>query len=78
MDSNNNSTYKTVDETPMEWLAAFKKFTKSHPTLLETDTVLELVIREPGGSRIIFVIGPSGVGKTTLFKRIRTCYSFAI
>lgn len=59
-------------ETNTNLLAAFKKFTISHPKLIETDEALERVIREPGGSRIIFVIGPSGVGKTTLFKRIST------
>ena len=72
MDANNSSTSKMLDENPADRLAAFKKFTVSHPKLLETDAALERVIREPGGSRIIFVIGPSGVGKTTLFKRIST------
>lgn len=67
---NNLSDSEKVETSRDSRLDTFKKFTILHPKLQEADAALESAIREPGGARIIFLIGPSGVGKTTLFKRM--------
>lgn len=66
---------KADEEFKRVQLDTFKNFTILHPKLRDVDATLENAIREPGGSRIIFVIGPSGVGKTTLFKRVTTRFA---
>lgn len=70
-DHNSGSKPQELNSPVDHRLATFKNVTISHPKLLRADAELERVIREPGGSRVIFLIGPSGVGKTTLFKNIR-------
>lgn len=49
-----------------ERLAYFEAFTVAHPRLKEVHEALMRAIREPAGASLIFVYGPSGVGKTTL------------
>uniref|UniRef100_B8HXB9 AAA ATPase n=1 Tax=Cyanothece sp. (strain PCC 7425 / ATCC 29141) TaxID=395961 RepID=B8HXB9_CYAP4 len=51
-------------------IAYFKDYTMAHPKLIEADRKLMHAIREPGGAALIFVFGPTGVGKSTLLKRI--------
>jgi len=53
-----------------ERLAYFQSYTVAHPRLQETDAALQRAITEPSGSPLIFVYGPTGVGKTTLRLRI--------
>ena len=53
-----------------ERLAYFEKFTVAHPKLREVYEVLMRTISEPAGASFIFVYGASGVGKTTLRKRV--------
>jgi hypothetical protein len=53
-----------------ERLAYFRSYTVAHPRLQEVDAILQRVIAEPVGSSLIFVYGPTGVGKTTLRLRI--------
>ncbi len=48
----------------------FKAFTIAHPLLKEADAALKQAIHEPAGWSLIFVYGPTGVGKTTLRRRV--------
>lgn len=62
---------------PEELLAApieqrikyFEDFTVAHPNLLKAAERLATSLNEPAGSAIIFLFGPTGVGKTTLLQR---------
>lgn len=51
-------------------IAYFRDYTMAHPKLIEADRKLMQAIREPGGAALIFVFGPTGVGKSTLLKRV--------
>jgi thymidine kinase len=49
-----------------ERLAYFEDYTVAHPRLKEVHEALMRAISEPAGASLIFIYGPSGVGKTTL------------
>ncbi len=51
-------------------LADFKQYTMAHPKLKEMHEKLIRAIREPGGASLLFILGPTGVGKTTLISRL--------
>ncbi len=51
--------------TPEECLDAFKPVV-AHPHLMTVDYALHEALREAGGSLLIFVCGPPGVGKTAM------------
>jgi hypothetical protein len=51
-------------------MAYFRSFTMAHPRLKEADAALRQAIEDPAGLSLIFVYGPTGVGKTTLRLRI--------
>ena len=51
-------------------LAHFKGKTIAHPRLVATHRAVCQAIREPAGASVIVVVGPSGVGKTTLRRRV--------
>jgi len=53
-----------------ERLAEFKQYSVAHRILKEADSNLWQRIQEPGGASLIFVYGPTGVGKTTLRQHI--------
>lgn len=53
-----------------ERLAYFRSYTVAHPLLKEADAALKRAIQEPAGGALIFVLGPTGVGKTTLRLRV--------
>jgi len=53
-----------------ERLAYFKAYTVAHPTLVAADATLGQLLREPAGASLVFLFGPTGVGKTTLRRRI--------
>ena len=58
-------------QRPMsERLAYFRSYTVAHPQLKAVSEALGRAIQEPGGASLIFVVGPTGVGKTTLRLRI--------
>lgn len=67
----------TENQFPEELLAApieqrisyFEDFTIAHPNLLKAAEKLTTSLNEPVGSAIIFLFGPTGVGKTTLLMR---------
>jgi hypothetical protein len=51
-------------------MADFKQYSIAHRILKEADSNLWRRIQEPGGASLIFVYGPTGVGKTTLRQHI--------
>lgn len=53
-----------------ERLAYFRSYTIAHPRLKTASDRLRQAIQEPAGRALILVIGPTGVGKTTLRLRI--------
>jgi hypothetical protein len=55
-----------LKEPTAQRLAYFEAYTVKHPKLKEVYKALMRVIKEPAGGSLIFVYGPSGVGKTTL------------
>lgn len=55
---------------PATRLAYFQDKVVAHPHLKETHRQLWQAIRQPTGASLIFVFGPTGVGKTTLRCRI--------
>ena len=59
-----------LGKSPELRLSYFKSFTIAHPLLKEADAALKQAIREPAGWSLIFVYGPTGVGKTTLRRRV--------
>ena len=48
----------------------FKAYTVAHPALKQADQAVWNTLREPAGASLIFVFGPTGVGKTTLLAQI--------
>jgi hypothetical protein len=60
-----------LDRPPKERLAYFKDYALAHPLLRTAYSALMRVIREPAGASIISVCGPTGVGKTTLLRRVQ-------
>jgi hypothetical protein len=59
-----------LGQPPEARLSYFKSFTIAHPLLKEADATLKQAIQEPAGWSLIFVYGPTGVGKTTLRRRV--------
>jgi hypothetical protein len=59
-----------LEQSPEARLDYFRSFTIAHPLLREADAALKQAIQEPTGWSLIFVYGPTGVGKTTLRRRV--------
>ncbi|MFB2835055.1 AAA family ATPase [Floridanema evergladense] len=55
-----------LTQSPEERLAYFDNYTMAHPRLSEAVNLLKLLVNQSGESRVIFIYGPTGVGKTTL------------
>lgn len=53
-----------------ERLDHFRGYTVAHPLLKAADDAVMRALREPAGAAILIVVGPSGVGKTTLRQRL--------
>ena len=61
---------KLLSDTPTARLQYFREYTIAHPLLLTAHQNLLRAIREPADAGLIFVFGPTGVGKTTLKRHI--------
>jgi hypothetical protein len=59
-----------LQRSSSERLAYFRSYTVAHPQLKTVSEALRRAIQEPGGASLIFVVGPTGVGKTTIRLRI--------
>src|SRR5438445_11062859 len=59
-----------VHQSPQSRLDYFKAKTVAHPALKQADQAVWNALREPAGAALIFVVGPTGVGKTTLLTQI--------
>ncbi len=55
---------------PSSRLGYFKTYTVAHPALKQADQAVWNALREPAGAALVFVVGPTGVGKTTLLAQI--------
>jgi DNA transposition AAA+ family ATPase len=56
--------------SPAGRVAAFRAYTAAHPIIKEVDGELKRTILEPAGRSLVFVVGPTGVGKTTLLTKV--------
>lgn len=54
-----------------ERLEGFKAFTARHPLLIDAYEELRCAVRDSNPGSIIFIYGPTGVGKTTLLSRLK-------
>ncbi len=61
-----------LKEPPHVRLQYFLDLTVVHPRLDEAHQTLMRVIRRPFSDTLVFVSGPAGVGKTTLFRKVLT------
>jgi energy-coupling factor transporter ATP-binding protein EcfA2 len=59
-----------LQHPPERRLDYFKAYTVAHPALTQADQAVWNALREPAGAALIFVVGPTGVGKTTLLTHI--------
>lgn len=71
MAETNKFPRKLLDAPKEARLKYFIDLTVGHPRLLEAYEDLLQVIRQPLSGNLIFVYGPSGVGKTTLWRRVQ-------
>lgn len=54
-----------------EWVKYFIDYAVAHPVLDDSFNRLIEIIKDPGGKRLVFVIGPTGAGKTFLYKGVK-------
>jgi AAA domain len=61
---------QVLNLAPSSRLGYFKTYTVAHPALKQADQAVWNALREPAGAALVFVVGPTGVGKTTLLAQI--------
>lgn len=66
--TNQSARWLSPDDQAL--LAAFKAYAVNHPLLEDVDARLTQALLEPAGFAHVLVYGPSGVGKTTMLRRI--------
>lgn len=73
MDDNDPKKFvlELLKKSKRERLEGFRAFTAKHPLLLEAYEELRCAVRDSNPGSIIFMYGPTGVGKTTLLKRLK-------
>lgn len=60
-----------LDGTSSDRINFFLNATIAHPRLQQAHLALMQAINMPGGAPLIFVVGPTGVGKTTLMQTVK-------
>ncbi len=66
MDTERQFPLELLHQPPAMQLEYYDGYMMGHPYLDEAFETLKPIIREHGESRIIFIVGPTGAGKTTL------------
>ena len=59
-----------LNQSISDKIAYFENYKVNHPKLKEVEDLVMRSIRKPDGASLIFVYGPTGVGKTTLRLKI--------
>lgn len=61
--------HELLDQPISNRVNYFRQYTMAHPILLDAAQTLMQTVREPAGISLVFVFGPTGVGKSTLLRR---------
>ena len=65
--TSNTSFDKTLMNRPAaERLQHFRAYVVKHRRLIEVDEKITAVLKEPAGAGFLFVVGPTGIGKSTI------------
>jgi ABC-type nitrate/sulfonate/bicarbonate transport system ATPase subunit len=66
MPMNSESRCELLARPAQDRLRYFRDYIVAHPVLKDARARLLQIMREPSDGLLVFVLGPSGVGKTTL------------
>jgi hypothetical protein len=70
LDKKQSFPRELLDQPKEARLDYFKAYTVAHPLLDQADKAVWNALREPAGALLVFVFGPTGIGKTTLLAHI--------
>ena len=62
--------HELLQQSATQRVEYFVNYVMSHPLLSQVFTELLEALYQAGGPSLIFLLGPTGVGKTTLLKRL--------